>query len=93
MGVAYNQREVKEINKKLAEQFNMKESEIDKITKSQFEFVRNEIASGIRGEKSTFKSILLKYFGTFAFDERRFIKINNIMEKNEERRRALQSEE
>ena len=49
---------------------------------------------GVRGDESSFKSILLKYLGTFAFHRDKHMAIEyNIKKVNEEHNRELQSEE
>ena len=93
MSESFNQREVIDAIKEIAVKFNMSEQVISKIVKSQFEFVKDEMSKGNKEDKSTYSSILLKYFGTFAFNERRFDKIKDNIKKSEERKRAVQSEE
>ena len=93
MSESFNQREVIDAIKEIAVKFNMSEQVISKIVKSQFEFVKDEMSKGNKEDKSTYKSILLKYFGTFSFNERRFDKIKDNIKKSEERKRAIQSEE
>lgn len=42
---------------------------VTEIVNSQFEYASKEVESGIPGKPETFKSVILKYFGTFAFNE------------------------
>ena len=56
-----------EINK-IASDKNLPIKTIYEIAVSQFEYTRNEIRSSEQGKPSTYKNILLKYFGTFSFN-------------------------
>ena len=49
----------------MANERGMTIDEVTKIVTSQFEFVAEEIAKGNGGDASSYKTILLKYFGTF----------------------------
>lgn len=62
------QKEVQLIINKIASEKNIPIKTVSDIIHSQFEYSRNEIKSSEKGKPSTYKNILLKYFGTFYFN-------------------------
>lgn len=88
------QKGVRDIIKEVALKTNLPIKSVEDIIISEFEFVRSEMQKGVRGDESSFKSILLKYLGTFAFHRDKHMAIEyNIKKVNEEHNRELQSEE
>ena len=62
------QKEVQLIINKIASEKNIPVKTVSDIVHSQFEYVRNEMKSSEKGKPSTYKNILLKYFGSFHFN-------------------------
>ena len=61
--------------KEVAEELGQPYQLIENIYYQQFEFLRNAMEEGQKGEYSTFNNVLLKHFGTFYVNEKRFNKI------------------
>lgn len=51
---------------------------VEDIYFHEFEFVANEMASGIHNDPSTYKNILLKHFGSFLSNEKHINKLKEI---------------
>ena len=62
------QKEVQLIINKIASEKNIPVKTVSDIVHSQFEYVRNEMKSSEKGKPSTYKNILIKYFGSFHFN-------------------------
>lgn len=63
---------------------NIPLKDVLEVVTSQFEYVKEEMESGVKGDASSFKTILLKYFGTFTFNKPRYNKISDNMKKDGE---------
>ena len=89
------QKKSHQLIKEVAVEMNIPLGLVTDIVASQFEFVRVEMAKGVKGEPQTFKTILLKYFGTFQFSEAKHNAIQKTVEriKNEKHSRELLTKE
>ena len=80
------QKETRNLIKELAKKYNLTFEETREIVYSQFKYVREELAKGERGgEISTFKNIILKYLGTFYTKEDRLRRIQEAVNKKNEK--------
>lgn len=61
MNSAYADRVIKE----LAAKYNLPEPVIRKIVRYQFQFVKEKMGEGVKGDYDTFPTIRLENFGTF----------------------------
>lgn len=57
---------------------------VEDIYFHEFEFLRDQMASGERGLPKTYKNVLLKYFGSFLSNERHILKLKEITDKKNE---------
>lgn len=78
------QKETRNLIKELAEEFNLPFDTVREIVYFQFKYIRKELESGVRGEPSSYKNILLRYLGTFYTRDIRIIKLAEIMKKKNE---------
>ena len=59
------QKETRDELRKVAEEMNLPYELVREVFYSQFKFLRSEISQGTKGDPSTFRSVFLRYFGTF----------------------------
>lgn len=59
------QRQVRDLIKEIAKEFNLSYSTTEEIIFSQFEFVKHAMSKGEKGNPDTFETILLRRLGTF----------------------------
>lgn len=58
--------EIKTLYKEISFKYNISIDLVKKIVDSQFKFVKDVMASGIKNQPNTFKSIQLTHLGKFA---------------------------
>jgi hypothetical protein len=80
------QKEVRNLIKEISNEFDLPFELVRYVIYSQFKFTRQELEKGVKGDFSTFKNIVVHYFGTFHATEG---KINYFNKKNEEHSREL----
>jgi len=77
------QRVVHNLAREVAKEKGLQMKEALQIVTSQFDYVKSEMESGVKDDESSYKTILLKYFGTFTFNKGRFDAIRrNLKKKN-----------
>lgn len=76
----------------MALELNLPVSLVTEIVNSQFEFVALEMAKGEQGNPETYKTILLKYLGTFKFSRRKHDKIVEKLEKKLKSKKLINEE-
>ena len=54
---------------------------VTEIITSQFDFVSHEMSKGINEDPDSFKTILLKYLGTFKFDSKKHRRVVEAIKK------------
>ena len=91
------QKQVRDVIKEVALECNLPIKSVTDMVMSQFEFVRDEVSSGDVTDPNTYKSVTLRYLGTFAFHKQMHTAIEYAKKgkrlKDEEHSRELQSEE
>jgi len=60
----------------IAAKYNVSIDDIREVETSIWNYVKSEMAKGIKGQYNTFKNIYLRYFGTFYVRSDRFDYIN-----------------
>lgn len=85
------QKKSQQLIKEVATEMNLPLGITTDIVASQFEFVRVEMAKGNKDDVDSFKTILLKYLGTFQFSKAKQTAINKTIERinNEKHCREL----
>lgn len=66
------QKQTRDVIKEIASEFNLSFEDTREIVYSQFEFLKERLQSGVKGEFNTFDNILLKYLGTFYISKGKF---------------------
>lgn len=61
------QKNIHKLIKEVAAELDLPLAVVADITSSEFEFVKAEMAKGEHDNPDSFKSVLLKYLGTFQF--------------------------
>jgi nucleoid DNA-binding protein len=78
------QKPVSDIIKQLALEFNVSAKSVQEIVMSQFEYVVDEMEKGNPGDEDSYKTVLLKYFGTFTFLKKKHTAIGFKLKKIED---------
>ena len=71
------QKEIHILAKEIALKENLPVTSVTEIITSQFDYVRSEISKGNPDDPDSYRSVLLKYLGTFKFNK---AKLNRIKE-------------
>lgn len=79
------QKEIRNLIRDIAEEFNLPFETAREIIYSQFKYVRKELEKGVKNEPETFKNILLKYLGTFYATEAKINYYKNKAKRNAKR--------
>lgn len=91
------QKDVQNLIKEVALEHNLSIKSVTDIIMSQFEYVRDEVVKGKPEDPGTYKSVTLRYLGTFAFYKNRhtaieYAKLNKRL-KDEGHSSGIQSED
>jgi nucleoid DNA-binding protein len=81
MGNILIQKPIQDIIKQMALEYNISDKAIQDAVTSQFEYVRDEIKKGTVDDVTSYKTIILKYLGTFSFLEKKHKAIGYKLEK------------
>lgn len=73
--------QIKNILKEIAIEKGLSYDLVEEIYYHEFEFLRDAMEKGIKGEADTFNNILLKYLGTFYSNRKQILKLKEIEEK------------
>lgn len=87
------QKEVQDIIKDISAKYGLSTIEVSRIVTSQFDYVQHEMLNGVPGEEDSFKSVILRYFGTFSFNKVKHTAIGKRLEglRNAKHSTELQS--
>lgn len=79
------QKPIHKLIKEISDEMDLPMGLVSDIVSSEFEYVVKEMRSGEKGDPSTFKSILLKYFGTFYFSPGKYDAIQKSIKRRSEK--------
>lgn len=65
------QKPVRDLMRQIAKDYNLPYTTVEDIIFSQFEFVKNSIGEGVKGDYNSFKDVLLRRLGTFKASEKK----------------------
>ena len=63
------QKPVRDLIRQLSKEFNIPYGTAEEIIDSQFKFLKHAIGQGVKGDYSTFETVLLRRLGTFEASE------------------------